>query len=113
MYLVEVNGQFFRSALDFLEKSAFWSGAFFSFFMFALMAIPVLSKKKMGSLEKVYAFALKKANQNAFEKEMIETARREGRVLVHEEEEKGFQQYDKEYDDVFEESDDFSEEKED
>ena len=71
MYLVEVNGQFFRSALDFLEKSAFWSGAFFSFFMFTLMAVPVLSKKKMGSLEKVYAFALKKANQNAFEKEKV------------------------------------------
>ena len=113
MYLVEVNGQFLRSALDFLEKSAFWSGAFFSFFMFALLAIPVLSKKKMGSLEKVYAFALKKANQNAFDKEMMETAKREGRVLVHEKIDQIFNEYDKEYDDVFAETDDVSEESED
>jgi hypothetical protein len=113
MYLVEVNGQLFRTALDFLEKSAFWSGAFYAFFMFALMAIPVLSKKKMGSLEKVYAFALKRANQNAFDEEMMETARREGRVLVHEKKDQQFNEYDKEYDHVFDEENDSSEENED
>ena len=102
MYLVEVNGQMLRSSLDFLENVAFWSGAFFSFFMFFLMAIPVLSKKKMGSLEKVYAFALKKANQKAFDKEMIETARREGMVLIRAEEEEDpyLKEYNKEYDDI-------------